>query len=182
MPGVPRHIPRRVVTGHNAEGKSIFIADSPTPHVFQRSPGSAIVMELWETASTPASNRGNEDAIARGFRLPPPKNGSVFRIIEYPPDKERLKALAAERAGPDDGSGWLAAADKSGARHLGFHKTSSVDYAIVLSGEIHALMDEGEVLLKTGDVLIQRGTNHAWSNRTDDPCYVAFVLIDADPV
>jgi hypothetical protein len=178
---MPR-VPRRVVTGHNAEGKSIFITDAPTPHVFQRSPGSALVMEMWETAATPASNRGNDDAIARGFRLPPPKNGSVFRIIEYPPDKERLKALAAERAGPDDGSGWLQAADKAGARHLGFHKTSSVDYAIVLSGEIHALMDEGEVLLKTGDVLVQRGTSHAWSNRTDAPCYVAFVLIDADPV
>ena len=178
---MPR-VPRRVVTGHNAEGKSIFITDAATPHVFQRSTGSAIVMELWETRSTPADNRGNDDAIARGFRLPPPKNGSVFRIIEYPPDRERLKALAAELARPDDGSGRIAAADKSGARHPGFHKTSSIDYAIVLSGEIYALMDEGEVLLKTGDVLIQRGTNHAWSNRTDAPCYVAFVLIDADPV
>lgn len=178
---MPR-VPRRVVTGHNAEGKSIFIADAPTPHVFQRSTGSAIVMELWETRATPADNRGNGDAIARGFRLPPPKNGSVFRIIEYPPDKERLKSLAAELAGPDDGSGRVAAADTRGARHPGFHKTSSVDYAIVLSGEIYALMDEGEVLLKAGDVLIQRGTNHAWSNRTDEPCTVAFVLIDADPV
>ena len=179
---MPR-VPRRVVTGHNAEGKSIFIADAPTPHVFQRSPGSAIVMELWETHATPADNRGNDDAIARGFRLPPPKNGSVFRIIEYPPDKERLKALAAERAGA--GRRLRPASPpptRAAPRHLGFHKTSSVDYAIVLSGEIHALMDEGEVLLKTGDVLIQRGTNHAWSNRTDEPCYVAFVLIDADPV
>jgi hypothetical protein len=183
FPGVimPR-VPRRVVTGHNAEGKSIFIEDAPTPHVFQRNPGSAVVMELWETNSTPADISGNDDAITRGFRLPPPTNGSVFRIIEYPPDSARLKALAAERAGPDDGSGWLQAADKGPARHLGFHKTSSIDYAIVLSGEIYALMDEGEVLLKAGDVLIQRGTNHAWSNRTEEPCYVAFVLIDADPV
>jgi naringenin degradation protein FdeH len=174
--------PRRVVTGHNAQGKSVIISDTATPHLYQRSSGSATVMELWETRSTPADNRGNDDAIARGFRLPPPKNGSVFRIIEYPPDKERLKALAAERAGPDDGSGRLAAADKANPRHLGFHKTNSVDYAIVLAGEIYALMDEGEVLLEAGDVLIQRGTNHAWSNRTDEPCTVAFVLIDADPV
>jgi hypothetical protein len=173
--------PRRVVTGHNAEGKSVFVSDSPTPHVFQRKPGSAIVMELWETRATPADNRGNADAIARDFRLPPPKNGSVFRVIEYPPDSERLKALAAERAGADDGSGWMTAADKGNPRHLGFHKTNSVDYAIVLSGEIYALMDEGEVLLKAGDVLIQRGTNHAWSNRTEAPCIVAFVLIDAEP-
>jgi hypothetical protein len=173
--------PRRVVTGHDSQGRSIFVSDSPTPHIFQRNPGSAIVMELWETRTTPADNRGNEDAIARGFRLPPPRNGSVFRIIEYPPDQERLQALAAERAGPDDGSGWIAAADMGNPRHLGFHKTASVDYAIVLAGEIYALMDEGEVLLKAGDVLIQRGTNHAWSNRTDMPCLVAFVLIDAEP-
>jgi hypothetical protein len=169
------------VTGHNAEGKSVFISDAPTPHVFQRSPGSAIVMEMWETGATPASNRGNDDAIARGFRLPPPSNGSVFRIIAYPPDKERLKALEIERH-TDDGSGRYQATDKGNPRHLGFHKTPSIDYAIVLSGEIYALMDEGEVLLKAGDVLIQRGTNHAWSNRTDEPCHVAFVLIDADPM
>ena len=172
--------PRRVVTGHNAEGKSVFIADAPTPHVFQRNPGSAIVMEMWETHATPADNRGNADAIARGFRLPPPKNGSVFRIIDYPADKERLNALEAERR-TDDGSGWHQASDKGSPRHPGFHKTNSIDYAIVLAGEIVALMDEGEVLLKAGDVLVQRGTNHAWSNRTDAPCRVAFVLIDAEP-
>src|SRR5262245_47140368 len=173
---------RRVVTGHNAAGKSVFIVDDVSQHVYERSPGSAIVTELWETTASPANNRGNEDAIRRDFRLPPPKMGSVFRIIEYPPDKERLKALAAELAEPDDGSGRVAAADRSNKRHLGFHKTSSIDYAIVLSGEIYAMMDEGEVLLKAGDVLIQRGTNHAWANRTDEPCTVAFVLIDAEPV
>ena len=72
--------------------------------------------------------------------------------------------------------------DLANKRHPGFHKTDSIDYAIVLSGEIWALMDEGEVLLKTGDVLVQRGTNHAWSNRTEQPCCVVFVLIDARPV
>jgi mannose-6-phosphate isomerase-like protein (cupin superfamily) len=172
---------RRVVTGHNAEGKSVFIMDGHAPHVFQRSTGSVIVNELWETRSTPADNRGNADAIDRGFRLPPPQNGSVFRIIDYPPDKERLPALTAELSRADDGSGRGAAADRGNPRHAGFHKTNSVDYAIVLAGEIYALMDEGEVLLKPGDVLIQRGTNHAWSNRTDQPCTIAFVLIDAEP-
>jgi naringenin degradation protein FdeH len=173
---------RRVVTGHNAAGRSAFILDGTSPHVFQRNVGSAVVTELWETTVSPADNGGSEDAIKRGFRLQPPKGGSVFRIIEYPPDRERLAALRAEMAAPDDGSGRVAAADRGSARHPGFHKTSSIDYAIVLSGEIYALMDEGEVLLKTGDVLIQRGTNHAWSNRTDEPCYVAFVLIDAEPM
>jgi mannose-6-phosphate isomerase-like protein (cupin superfamily) len=173
---------RRVVTGHNADGKSVFILDDASPHVFQRNAGSAIVIELWETMATPADNSSSEDAIKRGFRLQPPKGGSVFRIIAYPPDSQRLASLRAEMAGPDDGSGRVAAADHGNTRHPGFHKTNSIDYAIVLSGEIHALMDEGEVLLKAGDVLIQRGTNHAWSNRTEEPCYVAFVLIDAEPV
>jgi mannose-6-phosphate isomerase-like protein (cupin superfamily) len=172
---------RRVVTGHNATGKSIFIVDAPTPHVFQRTKGSAIVHELWETTGTPANNRGSADAIARGHRLPPPQNGSVFRVIEYPPDSERLAALAHEAALPDD-SGRAEATDRNNPRHAGFHRTATIDYAIVLSGEIYAMMDEGEVLLKAGDVLIQRGTNHAWSNRTSQVAVVAFVLIDAAPV
>jgi mannose-6-phosphate isomerase-like protein (cupin superfamily) len=173
---------RRVVTGHDADGRSTFIIDAATPHVFQRTKGSAIVHELWETARTPADNRGSEDAIARGHRLPPPQNGSVFRVIEYPPDSQRLAAIAHEETLPDDGSGRAAASDRSNPRHAGFHKTATIDYAIVLSGEIYAMMDDGEVLLKAGDVLIQRGTNHAWSNRTEETAVVAFVLIDAEPM
>src|ERR1700739_5025504 len=96
---MPRHI-RRVVTGHDGAGRSVFVIDAPTPHVFSRTKGSAIVHEMWETARTPADNRGSADAIARGPRLPPPKNGSVFRIIEYPPDSERLAAIQREHAFP----------------------------------------------------------------------------------
>ena len=79
-------------------------------------------------------------------------------------------------------TGRAAATDRNNPRHPGFHKTATIDYAIVLSGEIYAMMDEGEVLLKAGDALVQRGTNHAWSNRTQEPAVVAFVLIDAEPV
>ena len=142
---------RRVVTGHDAAGQSIFVMDGPAPHVYCRSPGSAIVTELWETRAAPADNRGNAEVTDHAFRLAPPKNGSVFRIIEYPPDSQRLAALEQQRASADDGSGHGAAFDRGSPRHPGFHKTSSVDYAIVLAGEINALMDEGEVLLKQGD-------------------------------
>jgi len=173
---------RRVVTGHNTQGKSIFIMDEESPHVFSRGTGSTVVRELWATRSSPADNCGNEDAVGSTFRLPPPPQGSVFRIIDYPPDAQRLAALARDRAAPDDGSGRHQALDRGSPRHPGFHKTNSVDYAIVLSGEIYALMDEGEVLLKAGDVLIQRGTNHAWSNRSGQPARLAFVLIDAEPI
>ena len=208
---MPRGI-RRVVTGHNAAGRSIFIKDAAAPHVYNRGPGSAVVTELWETRAMPADNRGDGEVTDHPFRLAPPKHGTVFRIIEYPPDKQRLAALEQQRASADDGSGHgaalaseasgqrgnsilrapdtrpepgssaRAAFDRGSPRHPGFHKTSSVDYAIVLSGEIYALMDEGEVLLRAGDVLVQRGTHHAWSNRSDEPARLAFVLIDAEPL
>jgi mannose-6-phosphate isomerase-like protein (cupin superfamily) len=173
---------RRVVTGHNAAGRSLFIMDGPAPHVFTRGPGSAVVTELWETRSAPASNVENAETTDRPFRLAPPRNGTVLRIIEYPSDEQRLVALERERASTDDGSDHAAAFDRASPRHPGFHKTDSVDYAIVLSGQIYALMDDGEVLLRPGDVLIQRGTNHAWSNRSDEPAILAFVLIDAAPI
>jgi len=175
---------RRVVTGHNAQGRAVFIADGPAPAVFDRGPGATAVTELWETRATPASNAGNDDPTVGGQqRLPPPKNGSKFRVVEYPPDSQRVAALRGDHSSHHANArseGYVR--DTANKRHPGFHKTDTIDYAIVLSGEIYALMDEGELLLKAGDVLIQRGTNHAWSNRTEEPCCVAFVLIDAEPV
>ena len=113
--------------------------------------------------------------------MPPTGRFACRRPIEYPPDKQRLPALAREREQPADGSGRSETLDRHSPRHPGFHRTNTIDYAIVLRGEIYAMMDEGEVLLRAGDVLIQRGTNHAWSNRTDEPAYLAFVLVDAEP-
>jgi quercetin dioxygenase-like cupin family protein len=176
---MPRPI-RRVVTGHNAQGKAIFIADGPAPAVFDRGPGATAVTELWETGATPASNAGSADPTVGGAqRLPPPKNGSKFRVVEYPQDSQRVAALHGTS---HDAKSEGYVRDLANKRHPGFHKTNTIDYAIVLSGEIYALMDEGEVLLKAGDVLIQRGTNHAWSKRSDAPATLAVVLIDAGPV
>ena len=173
---------RRVVTGHNADGKSIFVMDGPGPD--RRGTGTAGVtpQDLWKTFRTPVDNAGIDEALDGDFRLPPPQGGSVFRVVEYPPDSVRLATLAKGPDTHDESSGMTAARDKNNPRHPGFHKTDTIDYAIVLSGEIWAMMDEGETLLKQGDVLVQRGTNHAWSNRTNEPAILAFVLIDADPV
>jgi len=92
---MPRAI-RRVVTGRNAQGKAVFISDGPAPAVFDRGPGATAVTELWETRATPASNAGNDDPTVGGAqRLPPPKNGSKFRVVEYPPDSKRVAALHA---------------------------------------------------------------------------------------
>ena len=167
---------RRVVTGHDANGKSVIVSDGPSPHVLTI-PGRTDfgLTNLWVTDTSPASNAGKADAAARPVVLEPPARGSIFRVVEFPPDRtggfDRTAAFAS--MGADH------AMDPDASRHPGMHKTSTVDYAIVLSGEIWALTDEGETLLKAGDCLVQRGTNHAWSNRSAQPCLVAFILISA---
>jgi quercetin dioxygenase-like cupin family protein len=171
---------RRVVTGHDARGRSIFLSDGPSPHVLTI-PGRSDfgLTNLWVTDRAPASNTGSADAGARPVVLEPPRNGTIFRVVEFPPDGapggfDRKAAFAAMGAGH--------AMDPDASRHPGMHKTDTVDFALVLSGEIWALMDEGETLLRAGDTLVQRGTNHAWSNRSDQPCLVAFILVSAAPI
>lgn len=137
--------------------------------------GGLRLTELWTTSETPAQF-SNEDRARRERRIEPDANGTVFRVIEYPPDAQRLQSLKPEEHFASMGA---QAADAKSRRHPGMHKTKTLDYAIVLSGEIFAVLDEQEVLLKAGDVLIQQGTNHAWSNRTNKPAVIAFVLIAA---
>src|SRR3981081_2900739 len=171
---------RRVLTGHDAEGKSIILSDALAPNVKEMAsmPGPA-PPALWKTASAPASNAGSADAATRPVRLEPPRNGTILRIVEFPPDSHWRANADAAQAFASIGAGH--AKDKSNADPM-MHKTATVDYIIVLKGEIHAIMEAGEKLLKPGDVLIQRGTNHSWSVRGKEPCIVASVLVSADPV
>ena len=172
---------RRIVTGHNAKGKSIFVSDGPSPHAMSI-PGVPTfgLTNLWVTDAAPASNAGNDDAAKRPVVLEPPASGTIFRVVEFPPDASLAGKFDRKAAFEAMGAGH--AMDASASRHAGMHKTNTIDYAIVLSGEIWALMDEGETLMKAGDVLVQRGTNHAWSNRGTVPCLVAFILVSARPV
>ena len=171
---------RRIVTGHNAQGRSIIASDAPSPHVLAL-PGRPdfALTDLWVSDGAPASNAGSADAAKRRMSLEPPRNGSIFRIVEFPPD--------AAGGGFDRGAAFRAmgashAMDPDASRHPAMHRTDTVDYALVLTGEIWALMDEGETLMRAGDTLVQRGTNHAWSNRSDQPSLVAFVLVSATPL
>ena len=171
---------RRVVTGHDAEGRAVVLMDGESPHsFFLEKAGGLQLTELWETRSPPADNSGSGDAADHERRIEPVDGGSVFRIIEYPPDSVRLKTLDPDSFFPEMGA---QVAGKAERRHPGMHKTNTVDYAIVLSGEIYAVLDEGEVLLRAGDCLVQRGTRHAWSNRGEKPCIIAFVLVAAKPL
>ena len=171
---------RRVLTGHDAEGASVFIADGLAPNVKEMAsmPGLALT-DLWETGAAPASNAGDRDAAERPVRLEPPKNGTILRIVEFPPDSAWRQGADAKEAFKSIGAGH--AKDRASSDPM-MHKTSTVDYIIVLKGEIHAIMEKGEKLLKAGDILVQRGTNHSWSVRGSEPCIVAAILVSAKPV
>jgi mannose-6-phosphate isomerase-like protein (cupin superfamily) len=172
---------RRVLTGHDSEGRSTFIADGLAPNVKEMAsmPGLALT-DLWETSGAPADNDGHADAAARAVRLEPPKNGSILRIVEFPPDSQwRNQTTDGGEAFKSIGAGHVQ--DRKSADPM-MHRTSTVDYIIVLKGEIYAVMDTGETLLKAGDILVQRGTNHSWSVRGSEPCIVAAVLVNAKPL
>lgn len=171
---------RRVLTGHDAQGRSTFIADGPAANVKEMAsmPGLALT-DLWETSDAPASNAGDADAAARPVRLEPPPRGTILRIVEFPPDAQWRNRADAREAFDSIGAGH--APDKGSSDPM-MHKTDTVDYIIVLKGEIHAVMETGEKLLRAGDILVQRGTNHSWSVRGNEPCIVAAVLVGAKPV
>lgn len=185
MPGAEIQRFRRVVTGHNAAGQSIITSDATSPHIMpiMDQPNFAVT-DFWKTLATPADNSGNTEAdpCKLPIQVAPPAAGSVFRVVQFPPDRDwAAKAAALGGSIPIDET--AKSASKGGSvRHAHMHRTRSIDYAIVLSGEIWAVMDEGETKLVAGDVLIQRGTNHAWANRSGEPCVIAFVLIDALPL
>lgn len=142
---------RRVVTGHDGDGKALVAIDEVTRDVVSYRPG-ATIHNIWSTAKFPVDNTTAADG-AKEITATTRAEGTVFRVIEYAPG-------VAPRN----------------------HRTDSIDYAVVLSGEIDMELDDDRVVtLRAGDVLVQRGTIHNWVNRSNAPCVVAFVLIDAHP-
>ena len=127
----------------------------------------------------PANNSGNSDAADRPVVLEPPANGTIIRVVEFPPDSAWRNNADAKEAFSSIGAGH--ATDDSVSDPM-MHKTATVDYLIVLKGEIWAILEDGEVCLKQGDVMVQRGTNHSWSVRTDEPCLLAAILVNATPL
>ena len=166
---------RRVVTGHDAERKSIVLIDGSAPNAKLRKATGLVSTLLWVTDESPAELFGGTDKADREIGVAPPPRGSIFRVVDFPP---------AADFGAVDNAAMLRemgiGAGQSGARHASMHRTRSIDYAVVISGEIDMLLDDSEVHLNAGDVLVQRGTNHAWVNRGRQNCRIAFVLIDAE--
>ena len=168
---------RRIVTGHHADGRSTVLIDGPAPNVKQRRAGNASTL-LWVTDEWPANVARPGDRAAREIGVPPPARGTIFRIAEFPPgvggevqDNETL--LRDFGIGADVKRGHP-------PRHPAIHRTRTLDYVVVLEGEIDLLLDDRDVHLEPGDVVVQQATNHAWINRGAATCRLAMVFIDAD--
>lgn len=172
---------RRIVTGHDAEGKAIIVSDAaPVLTHMVGGPNGAKFIEVWNTAQTPAIiNNGAFDE-ETGLVLGPPKGGTRIRVIDFPPEGDEIRNLTKEEAAKHFKTMNDEQASSAGdeAPHPLMHRTQTIDYGIVIEGELTMILDRGETTVKAGDIVIQRGTNHDWANRTNKICRVAFILID----
>jgi mannose-6-phosphate isomerase-like protein (cupin superfamily) len=173
---------RRYVTGHDSQGRSnvTFADHAPNATELAGWPGAGVT-EIWVTGEMPVDNNGGEDRSLRPLRHDPTPMGTIFRIVEIPPENRGGGEMNAEKAFEQLGSRNRPSAEDR-ERHPTMHKTDSIDYLVVLKGEMTMLMENGEAHLKPGDCIVQRGTNHAWINKGTESVLLAAVLIDAKPV
>jgi len=174
---------RRIITIDDGEGKSLAIADGPSPDIVHdpARPGFSSA-GIWVTQSSPVTIGDYRDAASRyAPSLQPPRGGSLCRIITLPPDKSfvgKIDAADVARFFRAMGSPQASTYAKS-APHPYMQQTRTLDFCLVLQGEVTLVLDTEDVHLKAGDSVIQRGTNHAWSNRSDRPCRIAISSHDA---
>lgn len=168
---------RRVVTANDEQGKSYLAEDGASPAVrfVPERPGYRIT-NLWRTDSAPAHIE-SPDTIRLHQGVAPPPFGTVLRILDIPAEPTDPQELQTALNATFSRMYGDAHRNVQPGEHPGMHRTDSVDYAIMLEGELIAIMDKGETVLRAGDVLIQRGTNHAWANRSGKPARIAFVLV-----
>jgi len=171
----------RVVTGHDAHGRAVIVLNGPLPRVEEIAaiPGT-VFHEVWSTAGTPAPVDNGADPTLGPLMLPPPALGTRMRFVDIPPDTAEFLAQGASRMKDAFSQIGDAAASTVQAHspHPLMHRTESVDYGIVIDGEMTLVLDDSEVLLRPGSVVVQRGTNHAWANRSGRVCRMLFILVD----
>ncbi len=170
---------RRVAIGKDATGKAIAILDPAATAVHRREELGVTNTLLWVLDTIPANLSNPAELPAKKAGGAPPPEDSIFRVIEFPPGKE-MKADGETRLQIFQGLGLAPEGEsRDKPRDQTMQRRGSIDYALILSGEIDMLLDDSEIHLKQGDIVIQRGMNHTWVNRGDAPCQVAFVLVDA---
>ena len=166
---------RRVVTKLDESGKAVVMIDERTRLTAPRPPNSAA--NVWVTDKSLPDFSWTDDRGKTRIGLVPPKSGTVFRVVDFAPE-------SAPGHPTDMNFMMRIVGDEAPAKgrppsHPMMHRTRSLDYAIIMSGEIDMLLDDSVVHLKAGDVVVQQATNHAWVNRGKEPCRVAFILIDS---
>lgn len=178
---------QRVVTGHDANGKAVVTQNGALPTVVELTalPGT-VFHEVWSTQGAPCLVSNGADPTLGALMLPPPAQGTRIRFVDIPPDtteflRDGVHSTQAAFAEIGDAA---ASTAKGDSPHPLMHRTETVDYGVVIEGDIVLVLDDSEVPLKPGAVVIQRGTNHAWANRSDTTCRMLFVLVDGnyDPV
>ena len=174
---------RRIVTGHDAQGRAVILEDAPPPRVARiGGEHGPLFVEVWNTRETPARiDRASGEPPEDGIQLAPPRNGTRIRVLDVPPEDPSIATLTPEQARAhfaEVGAADAASHRGGGSKHAFMHRTETIDYGIVLEGEITLILDEGETVVRAGDIVIQRGTNHGWANRGRVPCRIAFILID----
>ncbi|HWV07002.1 cupin domain-containing protein [Ralstonia sp.] len=172
---------QRIVTGHDADGRAVIVSQGPLPTVVEIAaiPGT-VFHEVWSTSGNPVPIDNGADPTVGALMLPPPKQGTRFRFVDIPPDTSEFLARGATRmqeAFTQVGDAH-ASTVRADSPHPLMHRTESIDYGVVIDGEMTLVLDDSEVALAPGSVVIQRGTNHAWANRSSRPCRMLFVLID----
>lgn len=174
--------PRRIVTGHDSHGKSVVAMDTAMQPTLEKPEIGVAFYEIWNTAGSPVRVDNGADPTGRPLQIEPPEQGSIIRFVDFGPKQGTAPAMSREMAqaafalvGSAHASTW-----KPDSPHPMMHRTESVDYGIVVFGEITLILDDGsETHLKAGDVVIQRGTDHAWENRSPtNPARMAFILLD----
>ena len=173
---------RRIVTGHDAAGAAIIASDAPPIRVVSLGGNGPVFYEVWNTRESPARiDRMGGEPHEASLILSPPPGGTRIRVLDILPDPENLAAITGAEARAHFekvGAGDAATHAKAGAPHPFMHRTQTIDYGIVLDGEITLIVDKGETIARAGDIIVQKGTNHAWSNRSGKVCRIAFILID----
>ncbi|MCF5722802.1 cupin domain-containing protein [Pseudomonas syringae] len=171
---------KRVVTGHDTDGQAVVAMTGPTRNNFplKAVPGT-LFYEVWNSATSPAPLDNGGDSTDKPLQLSPGILGSVIRVVDIPPDSvqnqisaEDAAACFAEIGESHAGTG------KADSKHKLMHRTETLDYGIVTEGEVWLVLDGEETHLKRGDIVVQRGTNHAWSNRTEEMARMVFILLD----
>jgi mannose-6-phosphate isomerase-like protein (cupin superfamily) len=170
---------RRIITGHDVSGKSVVVIDGPPARIL----GSDLrgLADIWNTDDAPVATRDKTDRADIDVVLSPPVNGSKFRYFAIAPEDPSISDEEREARVAERFAAMGAAHERvDTSRHAAMHKTKTVDYIILLSGEVTLLLDEDERDLKPFDVVVQRGTNHAWINKGKEPALLVAVLIDAN--